>query len=403
MTFTIERLGYLGDAITSEGLKARRMLPGEEITGAVVDQWIANPKIVRPSNARIKPACTHYNTCGGCDLLHAKDDFVRNWRLALVGSALRAQGIDAAVQFGHASPPHARRRAKLTGQRTKSGAIVGFHARAGSKVTSIPNCQVLTSGILALLPWFEALAREFASRKSAVEFQVTECANGFDVDVTANKTPDPKNLIALGAQMRAQAVQRLTWNGEVLVQEAPPEVLFADLVVQPPVGAFLQATQPAQEAMITRVLDDLRGAKRVIDLFAGCGTFALPLSQHSEVLAVESEASALDALHAAWRRVGGLHKMATLTRDLFRSPLSGQDFDDFDAVVIDPPRAGAEAQFRALAASTVAKICSVSCNPVTFARDARIAISGGYELRDVSVIDQFRGSAHVEIQALFEK
>ena len=173
--------------------------------------------------------------------------------------------------------------------------------------------------------------------------------------------------------------------------------------VAPPPGAFLQATAEGEAALVAAVRGLVGDAARVADLFAGCGTFALPLAERAEVLAVEGEAAMLAALDAGWRKAEGLKRIRVEARDLFRRPLQPAELDRFDAVTIDPPRAGAEAQVRELAASRVPRIAMVSCNPATFARDAEILVAGGYKLGEVRPVDQFRWSGHVELAAAFRR
>jgi len=397
MTFTIERLGHLGDGLTADGLRAARMLPGEVIEAQQDGMQLLAPKIITPSEHRVKPSCRHYNSCGGCALQHATDDFLKTWKTDIVTRALRAHEIETEVNLLHVSPPNSRRRAKLTATRTKSGVIIGFNSRASETVVHTPECKLLTPAILAAWPFFEDLARRACSRKGKAELHVTDCTTGLDVAVSGGKALEPKEQAELARVASAAGVLRLFWNDELISQEAAPTIDIDGQAVPFPSGAFLQATSPAQEAMISEVLRQLDGASQVVDLFSGLGTFSLPIARFASVVAVEGERSLLDALDAAWRRSTGLRTIKCLQRDLFRSPLSGDDFYGVDAVVIDPPRAGAELQFEALGQSSVSKIVTVSCNPVTFARDVQLLVKAGFHLGPVQVIDQFRWSPHVEV------
>ncbi|MCC5983842.1 MAG: class I SAM-dependent RNA methyltransferase, partial [Rhodobacteraceae bacterium] len=194
---------------------------------------------------------------------------------------------------------------------------------------------------------------------------------------------------------------RLAWEGEVIALAALPAQTFGRAQVVPPPGAFLQATEDGEATLLAAVRGAVGDAARVADLFAGCGTFTLPLAERAEVHAVEGDAAMLAALDAGWRRAAGLKRVRTETRDLFRRPLLADELACFDAVVIDPPRAGAAAQVAELARAQVPVIAAVSCNPVTFARDARVLVAAGYCLQTVQVVDQFRWSAHVELAARF--
>ena len=267
-----------------------------------------------------------------------------------------------------------------------------------------------------------------ASRKGELRLTVTEAANGVDVDVADAKDLTPQQQAELGRIAVQYGFARISWNGEVVVQAEPPFQKFGRAQVVPPPGAFLQATADGERALLAAVSEAVAGADKIADLFAGCGTFALPLAEHADVLAVErlkveqqlveveadrraalavlaveGDAAMLDALLQGWRDASGLHRVEGAVRDLFRRPLLPDEFKGIDAVVIDPPRAGALAQVTELAASTVNRIAFVSCNPATFARDAAVLIGGGFTLDWVQVVDQFRWSAHVELAAQFTR
>ena len=400
---TIERLGHQGDGIAPGPIYAARTLPGEVIRGDVVGDRIAAPKIVTPSPDRVSPPCPHYAACGGCALLHARDDFVAGWKQQVVATALAAQGLQAPFRPIATSPARSRRRAVLSGRRTKKGALVGFHGRASDTLTAVPGCLVLTPALVAILPALEAVVAAGASRKGEMSLAVTDTPAGIDIAATGGKPVAPDLDQALAGIVAAHPVARLSWDGEVLLQAAPPAIPFGPARVVPPPGAFLQATREGEAALLAGVTEAVAGAARIADLFAGCGTFALPLAARAEVLAVEGEAAMLAALAAGWRGAGGLRPLRTEVRDLFRSPLVAADLNRFDAVVIDPPRAGAAAQSAELARSAVPVIAAVSCNPVSFARDAATLVAGGYRLDWLQVVDQFRWSPHVELVATFRR
>lgn len=400
-TYTIERLGHRGDGIAPGPVFAARTLPGEVIAGDAVDGRIAAPRILTPSPERVKPACPHYNACGGCALMHARDAFVTEWKSGVVHAALAAQGLSAPFLAPHVSPPGTRRRAALSGTRTKKGAIVGFHGRASDTITSVPGCLVLDSAIVAGLPALEALVRMGASRKGELSLTVTVSEGGLDVAVRGGKPLDGALRQALAQHAEASGWARIAWEGEVVAARVPAVQRFGVARVVPPPGAFLQATREGEGALLRAVARAIGGARRIADLFAGCGTFTLPLAARAEVHAVEGSAEMLAALDAGWRKAEGLKHVTTEARDLFRRPLLADELARFDAVVFDPPRAGAAAQVAAIAASGVPRVAAVSCNPVTFARDARALADAGYALAWVQVVDQFRWSPHVELAALF--
>ncbi|MBJ3761571.1 class I SAM-dependent RNA methyltransferase [Maribius pontilimi] len=398
-TIKIEKLGHLGDGIAAGPVYAARTLPGEVVSGVRDGNRIAAPKIVTPSADRVTAGCPHYAACGGCALMHASDSFMAGFKTSVVVQALAAHGIGAKVTGIATSPPETRRRAVLSGRRTKKGALVGFHARASDTITAVPACRVLMPQIRAALPVLEALVVVGGSRKAELSLAVTHGPAGLDVAVAGGKPLD-RELRETLSQIAGQAdLARLSWGDELVAQERPPLQDMGGVQVIPPPGAFLQATKAGEAALLDAVGSIVRGADRVIDLFAGCGTFALPLSRGSDIHAVEGLRALSDATLAGWRKAGGLHKLTVETRDLFERPVLPIELKSFDAAVIDPPRAGAEAQMQALADSPIATIASVSCNPVSFARDAAIAVKAGFEIRQLLVVDQFRWSPHVEIVA----
>lgn len=400
-TYLIERLGHRGDGIAAGPVLAARTLPGEVVTGEIEDGRILRPKIMTPSPDRVTPACPHYAACGGCALMHARDGFVASWKAEVVRKALSAQGIEAEIASIATSPPSSRRRATLSGRRTKRGAIVGFHGRASDTITPVPGCLVLAPAILAALPLFERMTVMGASRKGALSIAVSLGRDGLDVQVTGGHPLTRDLSMGLASLFRGGGVVRLTWSGEAVFQSGPPAQDLAGIRVVPPPGAFLQATREGEAALVAAVTAITARAGRILDLFSGCGTFALPLTRRAAVHAVEGDRALVEAALAAWRDAPSGHALTVETRDLFRRPLLPAELRGYGAVVIDPPRAGAEAQMREICRADVATVASVSCNPVSFARDAAILVAGGFRIDRVAVIDQFRWSPHVEIVAEF--
>lgn len=399
---TIERLTLKAEGI-AEGVTATRTLPGEVIDGEIVDGRILQPRIVTPSKHRVSPPCRHYKACGGCAMMHASDEFVAEWKQDVVRHALSAQGLEAPLRPIQTSAPNSRRRATLAGRRLKSGALVGFHARASDTVTAIPSCQLLDPALLAVIPALEEMVVIGGSRKGEMKLTITAFPQGVEVSVTGGKPIDTALRIALPQVAGQHGLARLVWDGEVLLQQEPPTLRMGRAQVSPPAGAFLQATPQGEAALLAAVTEAVGGARHIVDLFAGCGTFSLPLAETAEVHAVESLSAMLESLDLGWRMAPGLKRVTTEVRDLFRRPLLPDELAKFDAVVIDPPRAGAEAQIAEIIRAEVPVIAAVSCNPVTFARDARVLVQAGYRLDWVQVIDQFRWSAHVELAARFSR
>lgn len=404
MEVTIERLGLHGDGIAqgdSGPIYAARTLPGETVSGTLDGDRLQDVKIVTPSDTRVSPGCRHYKSCGGCALQHASDPFVADWKQGLVKTALAAHGIEAPFRPILTSPPRSRRRATLAVRRTKRGALVGFHGRASGVITEIPDCILLRDGLKAALPVCEELAKIGGSRKGALAVTVTESESGLDLSVSGGKPLDGPLLAQLAAVARDAGLARLTWDEETVAARLPATQRFGLAGVEPPPGAFLQATHEGEAALVAAVREIVGTAARVVDLFAGSGTFSLPLAETAAVHAVEGSGAMMQALDKGWRHTQGLKQVTTEARDLFRRPLMPDEFAKFGAAVIDPPRAGAQAQVAELAQAKLPVIAYVSCNPVTFARDAAELIKAGYDLQWVQVVDQFRWSAHAELAAAF--
>lgn len=401
MEITIQRLGHKGDGIAEGPILAPLTLPGETVTGEVADGRMAAPRILTPSPDRVKAPCAHFRQCGGCALQHASDDFVAGWKRQVVETALAAQGLSTDFRPLHTSPPRSRRRATLAGRRTKKGALIGFHARRSDTIVPITECHVLNPDLMATLPALEEITRLGASRSATLALALTRSEAGIDCAVTGGKPLDEALRLALPRFLGRFA--RLTWDDETVFTEAPPVHRFGPATVIPPPGAFLQATPGGEAALLTAMQEATTGAQRMVDLFAGCGTFALPLATRAPVHAVEGARAMLAALDHGARHATGLKPVTTEARDLFRRPLMAEELARFDAAVIDPPRTGAAAQVQELAAAAIPRIGFVSCNPVTFARDAKTLSDAGYRLDWVQVIDQFRWSPHIELAAQFTR
>ncbi len=406
MSLIVERLGRRGDGVahTADGTQvlAALTLPGEVIDGDIEEGRIRRPRILTPSPDRVRASCPHYAVCGGCSLMHGSDAFVARWKADSVRTALAAHGIAVEIAGVATSPAGSRRRAVLSGKRTKKGALLGFHGRASDQIVDLSDCRVMRPEITAALPALREIVTAGASRTAEVTLTVTHGPAGLDVAATGGKAPDPELMERLAALIEAADLARLDWNGTALTRRTPALRMGAARVTPPP-GAFLQATAEGEAALLSVVRKSLQGARRIVDLFAGCGTFTLPLSASADMHAVEGLAVPLSALEAAWRATPGLHRITTETRDLAARPLMPDELSGFDAAIIDPPRAGAAAQAEHLSASGLGRVAWVSCDPVTFARDARKMLDGGWHMGPVYVVDQFRWSPHVETVTCFTK
>ena len=400
-TYKINRLGHQGDGIADGPVFAPLVLPGEVVIGERDGQRLNNVRIQTPSEDRVSPPCRHYKSCGGCQLQHASDEFVATWKVEVVRQALKAHGLETDFRPIITSPARSRRRATLSARRTKKAAMAGFHTRASDVIVEVPDCQLLHPDLLAGIPLAEALAIHGSSRKAELSVSLTLSDVGLDMSVQGGKALDGPLRIVLATWTEQSGIARLSWDGEVVAMREPPGQQFGAARVVPPPGAFLQATSHGETALIAAVQEAVGDADRIIDLFSGCGTFTLPLAKHAEVHAVEEDADMMAALDQGWRMAKGLKKVTHEARDLFRRPLYPDELSKFGAAVLDPPRAGAEAQTEQLMQSKIPRIAYVSCSPTNFARDAASLVAAGYMLNWVQVVDQFRWSAHVELVAGF--
>ena len=407
-TLTIDRLGHLGDGVADTPVGpvfVPGALPGETVRGAVVAGRMPGATLGETSAARVAPVCPHFGTCGGCVMQHASGSLMAAWKADLVVAALAARGLEAHVRTVITSPPGARRRVVLAGRRTRKGVLVGFHGRADDTLVPIETCPVADPTIAAALPLCAEIVGLVASRKGEVRLSVTVSAAGLDIDIGGAKPLDGPLRVQLSALAARGDLARLSCAGEPVVTRRPPVHRMGRARVVPPPGGFLQATAEGEAALVAAVKEAVGGARRVVDLFAGSGTFALPLAEQASVHGVEGDGAALAALAAGWRAAApeGLKPVTTERRDLFHNPLRAEALKPYDAAVIDPPRAGAEAQTVQLATAPLGRIAAVSCNPATFARDARVLVNAGWRLVWVQPIDQFLWSPHVELAALFER
>jgi 23S rRNA (uracil1939-C5)-methyltransferase len=405
-TVTIEALGHRGDGIvaTADGpLYVPFTLPGERVTIERQDDRARVVEILTPSPARSAPLCRHFGSCGGCALQMLPLAETRGLKRDFVAAALAQRGLDAPVAETLGVPPASRRRTTFAAKRAGAKLILGYHARLSQAIVDVAECPVLVPALQARIEDIRSLVAPFTRGGKPLRVTVLMTDSGLDLDLHDPPAPDARTLQRLTEIPAARALARLSLDGEPILTLAEPTLRVSGVPVTPPPGAFLQASAEAEAVMAALVADHLAGARRVADLFSGIGTFALALARQSPVHAVEASEPALAALPAAARRATGLKPITTERRDLFAMPLAPQELRAFDAIVFDPPRAGAKAQAEALAASDVARIAAISCNPATFARDARILNDGGYTLERVVPVDQFVYSAEVEVVGLFRR
>jgi 23S rRNA (uracil1939-C5)-methyltransferase len=411
----IDHVGHLGDGVAlAEGqtVYVPYTLGGETVEVAPVRGHHPDRRsllqVEHASPERITPFCPHFGICGGCAIQHWETDRYRAWKRDLVVATLAQAKILAglACDVHPLIDAHGRGRRRITlhariGQ--QDVLKVGFAAAHSHDIIPVDRCPILDPGLSGALDAAWAIAEPLISVGKPLDIQMTATDNGLDVDVRGSG-PLPAALIAKLSRIAEQrGLARLTRHGELVLMRMPPTISIGTAQVTLPPGSFLQATVAGEEALAALVADHCRRAKHVADLFCGVGPFALRLATKSRISAFDSDAGAVTALQKAATSTSGLKPIKAETRDLFRRPLMPQELRDYDAVVFDPPRQGAQAQVQQLAASKIPVVVAVSCNIATFARDARILIDGGYTIEGVTPVDQFRHTPHVELVARFRR
>ena len=406
----IVEIGAKGDGVleTEDGARAfaPATAPGDEGIFDVAGERATLMALTSPGQARIEPACPNYGVCGGCALQHVDDDFYGHWKRDVVVGALARQGIECDVAALKRLPAATRRRAVFAVQKSDNHVKIGFNQRRSSRITSIDGCAVFRPDLAAAMPALHSLAEHIPA--NAFDLAVTAADNGIDVEIRSRRFrgDDPRGLVDLSCLLMDLPFIRVALNGETLLEKERPFVQIGPARVTPPPGGFLQVSREGEAALAACFVPDLKEAKRVADLFCGVGAFALRLAQNSEVFAADGAPLAIAALEVAARqahRERAIKPINAQIRDLDERPIMSADLSGFDAVVFDPPRAGAARQAEEIASSRVARVVAVSCNPSTFARDARLLIDGGYRLKNVTPVDQFVYTAHIELVATFEK
>ncbi len=427
----IEGLGARGDGFAD--LAGRLVfvpftLPGDRVrvrlTGEAGGGFKAEVlELMEEGPGRAEPPCPHFGTCGGCALQHLSDAAYGEWKQGLVSQALAQRGLnDVAVAPLVRSAPGTRRRATLaatgaaTGAATRDGANVGlgFHGRESHRVVDLETCLVLTPGLVSLLPALRGALAALLVPREAAAVTLCETETGIDVLIVSETAPGLAAREALAALAEARDLAQLSWAArpaagaapepEPVVMRRAPLLHFAGVPVAPPPGGFLQPTAAGEAALVDRVLAYLpEDAETIAELYAGCGTFTFALADCARVHAVERDETALAALWTAARQAGLAGRITVTAQDLTRAPVLAEDLEGGDCVIFDPPRAGAREQAAEIARSSVPAAVAVSCNPKTFARDARILVDGGFTLVEVTPVDQFPWTGHLELVAKFRR
>jgi 23S rRNA (uracil1939-C5)-methyltransferase len=406
----VARLGQRGDGIAEslEGpIYVPGTLPGETVE---VEAVPGQPdrrrllKVEKSSAQRIVPICRHFGICGGCALQHLDAETYHAWKRNLVATALRQAGIETELDDLIDAHGAGRRRVVFHARRGNHDVLeVGFSAARAHHLIAIDRCPVLAKSLDAALPTAWAIAEVLDAGRKPLDIQVTATDQGLDVDIRGSGPLNASPMTALARVAQQYNLARLTRHGELIAQARPPTLRMGAATVPLPPGAFLQATEEGEVVLARLVVDACAMARRVADLFAGVGPFALRLAAQALVFACDDDGAAIAALKRAAAGGAGLKPVEAERRDLFKTPLTPAELNRFDAVVFDPPRQGAQAQAQALAQSGVPLVVAVSCNSGTLARDIRQLIDGGYRLLSVVPVDQVRYSAHVETVARLAK
>jgi 23S rRNA (uracil1939-C5)-methyltransferase len=409
MSETVEEVSIValdahGHGLTATGAAVPGTLPGERSLIKPDGKRTDLVETLDPSPERAEPICPWFGTCGGCAAQHMSASLYRRWKRDLVVEALERAGV--AAEVGDLVDAHGAGRRRATfharfphGQPDE----VGFMRARSHDIIAIDNCPLFSPGMAGAIPAARALSGDLRGLMKPLDIGITATLDGLDVDLRGSGPLGRAEAQKLAQTADALDLARVSNHGEIVIERRPPRVAFGEALVRLPPGAFQQATEAGEAWLAEFAKRALADAKKVADLFCGAGAFALRLARGREVFAAEADPAAIAALARAAATTPCLRKLEAETRDLFRRPLQAGELAAFDAALIDPPRAGAIEQARALAASALPLVVSISCNAATFARDARILVDGGFQIDSLIPLDQFRFSAHVEIAAVFRR
>lgn len=403
---TISAIGHRADGI-AETDAGRVFVPyslvGERIHAIVQNNRGRINEILDVSADRVEPFCPHFQTCGGCTSQHMRDETYRRWKMGLVENALKSRGLNVPVSQLVDAHGRGRRRATFHVQAVKDKIVAGFMAARSHHLLDIDRCPVLAPELEHVTDICRALARAVRPGRKPFAIQVNNTDTGLDCVIGLHNELNADMLLGLSAVAEQHDLARISLEDELVIERRAPIITCGTVRVPVPAGAFLQPTREGEIALADQVTDLIGDAGRVADLFCGIGPFVLRLAKTAQVMAADSDKPSIAALQSAVRNTQGLKPVTAVARDLFRNPFSEHDLNSFDAVVFDPPRAGAMAQVREIARAHVPCVVAVSCDPATFARDAEILVDNGYKLEKVVPVDQFKYTPHVELVALFNR
>ena len=413
---TIEEIGGRGDGLAD--VNGKTIYIPYSAPGDVIDVKINGSKgrlrhIHKQSEKRCDAVCAHYTKCGGCSLQHIKTDYYREWKEGLIRTALENQGLrDVNIAPMIMSPLGSRRRTTFHAIGRADGQIVFGYAEKGShNLIDIAECPILMPDIAALIMPIKKLLTGLLKKKEKMSAAITMGENGIDLILRGKGDIDLSLRMDLAEFAEKNDLARISWfdtsnknsRYELLAERRKPFVKFEGNKVFFPEGSFLQATKQGQVSLIRAMLDGIEGAKRIVDLFSGCGTFSIAAAKYANVHAVENNEEMLTALKLSANQMTDIKQVTTELRDLFLRPLLPHELNEYDVAIIDPPRSGAKHQMTEILKSDIKKLVMISCNPLTFARDVQSLIDAGFQMGAVTPIDQFLYSPHLEIISIFEK
>ncbi len=389
MAEAIVRIAARGEGVSESGKHVPFAVPGDRLL---------DDGTVEPGPNHQLPPCRHFPECGGCQLQHVSDSAYRDYLVARVAGALAQHGLETEIREPHLSPPNSRRRASLKALKTAQGVLIGFNAARSHRIVDMQENHILRPEMVVLLFPLRTLLGRLLPPKRPAEVQLTAIDGGIDLLIKGVEAKGLSAIETLTSFATEQGLARLSVDPglgpETIYEPVPATITLSGVAVGFPVGSFLQATAEGEAVLVEAVREAMADCQNVADLFSGLGTFALAAGASYAAEAGRDQAQALKAAAPV---------MAVEHRDLYRRPLDKAELDRLGAAILDPPRAGAAEQARQLASSTVNRIAYVSCNPATFARDARLLADGGYRLEWVRPVGQFRWSTHIELAAAFSR
>jgi 23S rRNA (uracil1939-C5)-methyltransferase len=396
---TVAALGSRGEGVVrnAEGaIYIPYTLPGERVRARIAGDRGALLEILTASRERVAPPCPYFGDCGGCATQHLDKMLYAQWKRDILVRALAQARIETDARPLVDAHGEGRRRATFHARFPNGQAALGYMQARAHRVVAIEACPILAPSMAAAIGTAREIAGVLRPLGKPLDISVTATLSGLDVDFRGSGPLDFALQQSLIATAEQRDLARLSNHGEILIERRPPEVLMGRARVTPPSGGFLQATAEGERLLAALAIEAIQG-ERVADLFCGAGAFALRLAERFKVHAVELDEAALAALARAARETEGLRPISQEQRDLFRRPLTSEELRRFDTVLFDPPRSGAATQAAEIAKSGAPRVVAISCNPATFARDARALIDSGYRLEWATPIDQFRFSPHLEI------